>query len=181
MVRRPLYGPARLSRAAAQTPPSSAEFPDFTLGCLARIVRADHHLPGRSGRSRCKRTITWKKVSDLKGTEPATQLVDQFAEDIPASVLRNIFGWTAPGRLAVVTGRLVRVVLIPTMFASAITGTSASKSESVWSVLHNTCDVGDLRGCYIGSVAQLVEHLQGHPCERRSCRHSHGTDPAWIV
>ena len=146
-----------LSRAAAQEPaPSPADFTSPTLGywvtiadriTIFQVVTVDP----------VKQTITWSKLTDLKGTEPEMTIVQQLDQHVSAAQRRNILGSAIPGQSAVAFSKRGDgcVMCLGNRWCDCV---PASVTR-----LRFPPDLGfdelNLRTCYVGPVSKLIEHL----------------------
>ena len=145
-----------LSRAAAQAPaPSPVDFPSPSLG---RLVQAAERITifQVSQVDPIARTITWNKISDLKGHEPATTVIHQFDDDMPAAMQRHVFGWAARGK------RAIAVIGVDKNCGMCL-GNSWYLGElltSSWKISGRHWETWDLSSCYVGPIDKLAEQLK---------------------
>jgi HEAT repeat protein len=141
-----------LSRATAQAPyidgPSLGH---QTLGAtVSRFARVTVLQVAKVNRD--NGAITYRKVADLKGEEPATTIYHCLADDFPAPQRRQLLAWAAPGKTAV----CFRYESSSITCVGNCWYYSNAAAPAVWRAEHVD---ENLTAAYAGPVERLREHV----------------------
>jgi HEAT repeat protein len=141
-----------LSRATAQAPyidgPSLGHRTlGRTVGDAARVTVLQVAKVNRDNGA-----ITYRKVADLKGEEPATTIYHCLADDFPAQQRRQLLAWAAPGKTAVCFGH--------ESYSTTCVGNCWYYSNAAAPAVWRAEDIDEnLTAAYVGPVERLREHL----------------------
>jgi HEAT repeat protein len=140
-----------LSRAAAQAPEMDwSALGSQTLG--ATIQRASYIAVLQVEKvDRDRRVITYKKVADLKGTEPATTIDHALGADISEHQREQVLEWARPGRTAI----CFRDEDNSDTCLGNCWYASAAAAPGAWQARR----VDDNAWAYAGPIEQLREHV----------------------